>query len=287
MSGVMKQKGFTLIELLVVIAIIALLLSILIPSLRMAKEHGKRLLCGTNLKTIGQALYMYAMQQDDNLPMNFYQQLAYKNRGSRRTAGNPVASYFLGSYVPAVINGTANERFESLFRGPTATEAEGVLNLGYLIKENMIEDCAKIVYCASNKSNAFSFKAYGGKGDWPRALPGPHAPTTIRVSYSYLPQSRTKKHPNAAFSQFPDAAYKHSDMDPSLSVVLDLLNSPSQLAHKAGSYTGCNILYGDGSVLFRRNSELTANYGIGGSGNLIDGGAANAIKWREILKTLE
>jgi prepilin-type processing-associated H-X9-DG protein len=94
-----------------------------------------------------------------------------------------------------------------------------------------------------------------------------------------------KKHPNATYSQFPDAAYKHSNMDPSLSIVLDLLNSPSQLAHKVGSYTGCNILYGDGSVLFRRSSELRANYGTGGSGNLIDGG--NAIKWREILKALE
>ncbi|MHC4511438.1 MAG: type II secretion system protein, partial [Planctomycetota bacterium] len=45
-GGVMdKQKGFTLIELLVVIAIIALLMALLMPVLRTAREQGKRAVC--------------------------------------------------------------------------------------------------------------------------------------------------------------------------------------------------------------------------------------------------
>lgn len=63
-----KTKGFTLIELLVVIAIIALLVSILLPSLNRARELAKRALCGTNLSGIGKALAIYQNEYNDNLP---------------------------------------------------------------------------------------------------------------------------------------------------------------------------------------------------------------------------
>ena len=52
------HKGFTLIELLVVIAIIALLVSILLPSLTKAKELARRAVCGVNLHSIGLAMAM-------------------------------------------------------------------------------------------------------------------------------------------------------------------------------------------------------------------------------------
>ncbi|MHC4681773.1 MAG: type II secretion system protein [Planctomycetota bacterium] len=58
-----KQKGFTLIELLVVIAIIALLMALLMPVLRTAREQGKRAVCLSNLKQLTIAWIMYA---DDN-----------------------------------------------------------------------------------------------------------------------------------------------------------------------------------------------------------------------------
>lgn len=63
----MRKKGFTLIELLVVIAIIALLLAILLPSLGIAKDRARGILCVTNLRQLGVAWHLYATENNDNM----------------------------------------------------------------------------------------------------------------------------------------------------------------------------------------------------------------------------
>lgn len=55
-----RRGGFTLIELLVVVAIIALLISILLPSLSRAREQARRTVCLANLRSFGQASLIYA-----------------------------------------------------------------------------------------------------------------------------------------------------------------------------------------------------------------------------------
>jgi len=54
-----RRRAFTLIELLVVIAIIGLLLAILVPSLALAKEKARELICKTHLRGVGLALIVY------------------------------------------------------------------------------------------------------------------------------------------------------------------------------------------------------------------------------------
>ena len=63
-----RRGGFTLVELLVVIGIIALLIGILLPVLGRAREQSKRTACLANLRTLGQAMYMYAQANRDRLP---------------------------------------------------------------------------------------------------------------------------------------------------------------------------------------------------------------------------
>lgn len=62
-----KPKAFTLIELLVVIAIIALLLSILLPALKNAREQGKRAACLSNVEQLAMAWMLYADDNDGKL----------------------------------------------------------------------------------------------------------------------------------------------------------------------------------------------------------------------------
>lgn len=60
-----RAKGFTLIELLVVIAIIALLMTITLPSLKMAKEKAREVVCRSNLRQWGVIFLTYTSENND------------------------------------------------------------------------------------------------------------------------------------------------------------------------------------------------------------------------------
>lgn len=68
-SAAQRSAGFTLIEFLVVVAIIALLMSILLPSLGRARENAKSVTCLSNLRQIGTLFGAYATEYNGNVPV--------------------------------------------------------------------------------------------------------------------------------------------------------------------------------------------------------------------------
>jgi len=86
-----RRPGFTLIELLVVIAIIAILVSLLLPALGVARSHARRLQCSSQLRQVGQVFKQYAMDNDEVHHMD------WQNGGMRffETGGRGGGGYFL------------------------------------------------------------------------------------------------------------------------------------------------------------------------------------------------
>jgi prepilin-type N-terminal cleavage/methylation domain-containing protein/prepilin-type processing-associated H-X9-DG protein len=62
------RRAFTLVELLVVISIIAILASLLMPSLKSARDRARSTACLSNLRQIGYALQLYVNENEGRVP---------------------------------------------------------------------------------------------------------------------------------------------------------------------------------------------------------------------------
>lgn len=226
-----KHCCFTLIEMLVVIAIIVILAALLLPVLIAAKRRANLASCTNNLRQLGEALHMYADNDEDKLPPTRF-------NPEKIPTSQPWQSYLLFPGRSGQQSATTNPS-----------------NLGYLWSSGLITTPKTFYDLGLRHIDSipipFEYRWFETPSiPWPYA---PQIPGDTRGNYMYYPQSVTppKRDPPLGEEQWRLVAEKSTQLVSHRSITTDLIYTTATRPHTTGrNPIGINALWGDGHVTF-------------------------------------
>lgn len=238
------QRGFTLVELLVVISIIALLLSILMPSLNKARESAKRIVCKNNIRQVGLAHIVYA--QD-------YRGMFYIARNPYANPSGP-ATQFYGNTFHNYPNYWPNPNFINFGKNAAGEPLEPLTTGKYTSKDMFYCPNYFQVFNKNGSKKAAWLASEMGIIQFVNAFYQNYGKNMTRMRFEYMDKGlRT-----GAWKMVPMANVANSKS--SQAMAQDVCMQENQYlgtnTFKAVHKDGVNVSFTDGHTDFIRHKEL-------------------------------